>query len=109
MTKRKFVEIKAFQKRVDSEDKELLRQIQNEILKNPEAGDLIESTGGLRKLRIAGKGKGKSGGYRVIYLDLPAKEKTVLIDIYAKGEQENITSEDKVYMKKLVTVLKGES
>jgi hypothetical protein len=85
------------------------RQIQNEILKDPAAGDIIEGTGGLRKLRVAGKGKGKSGGYRVIYLDLPSKERTMLIDMYGKGEQEDITAEDKVIMKKLVSVLKGES
>jgi len=36
------------------------------IASNPEAGDIIAGTGGARKVRFAGKGKGKSGGYRVI-------------------------------------------
>jgi hypothetical protein len=70
--------------------------------------DIIEGTGGLRKLRVAGKGKGKSGGYRVIYLDLPDRQKTFLLDIYSKGDQENITPEDKIALKKLAIVLKGE-
>jgi hypothetical protein len=37
-----------------------------EIAENPRAGDLIKDTGGCRKVRAAGRGKGKSGGYRVI-------------------------------------------
>jgi len=110
MINRTFVEISNFQKQLERQnDKELLRHLQNEILRSPSAGDTIEGTGGLKKLRVSGKGKGKSGGYRVIYLDLPAKERIYLIDLYAKGEQENITAEDKAIMKKLVGILKGES
>lgn len=110
MTKRLFVEIRNFQKQLEAQNnKELLRQIQNEILKTPLAGDLVEGSGGLRKLRVGGKGKGKSGGYRVIFLDLPSKERVYLIDFYAKGEKENITAEDKAAMRKLVGILKGES
>ena len=65
-----FVELPAFAKyRADYLDDEGFRDLQNSLMANPEAGDVIEGTGGLRKLRQADprRGKGKRGGLRVIY------------------------------------------
>jgi hypothetical protein len=65
-----FVEFPAFiRHRSDYLDDEGLRALQNALLENPEAGDVIEGTGGLRKVRQADprRGKGKRGGLRVIY------------------------------------------
>jgi hypothetical protein len=65
-----FVELPAFQRcRADYLDDEEFRSLQNSLLLNPLAGDVIEGTGGLRKLRHPDprRGKGKRGGLRVIY------------------------------------------
>lgn len=109
--KRMFVETGVFRALLDQiEDRELERMIKNEILKCPEKGDVISGGGGIRKLRIANslRGKGKSGGYRVLYLDLPRQERTYLLLIYDKDELENISSVQKIQLKKLVEVIKNE-
>jgi hypothetical protein len=65
-----FVELPAFARyRAAYLDDEAFGDLQNELMKNPAAGDVIEGTGGLRKLRFADRrrGKGKRGGLRVIY------------------------------------------
>ena len=64
------VELPAFSRlRADYLTDEGFRALQNDLMTNPEAGDMIEATGGLRKLRQADprRGKGKRGGLRVIY------------------------------------------
>ena len=65
-----FVELPAFERyRSDYLDDDGFLALQNLLMKRPEAGDLIQDTGGLRKLRFADvrRGKGKRGGLRVIY------------------------------------------
>ena len=69
---------------------------------NPKAGRVIKGTGGLRKLRWILPNRGKSGGVRVLYVDFVIYEKTYLIDIYSKGEKEDITEEEKKMFKKLI-------
>jgi len=86
----------------------LLRGIQASLLANPEVGDVISETGGLRKMRYGGKGKGKSGGYRITYLHRPEAEKIYLIVLYAKNEQEDLSSDEKKLLKKLVDAIKEE-
>lgn len=61
-----FIELPLFGKYITLSDDEL-RAVQDVILDNPEAGDLIQGGGGLRKLRAAVGGRGKRGGARVIY------------------------------------------
>ena len=85
----------------------------NIIASNPDAGDEIVGTGGMRKIRVASKGKGKSGGYRVITffsgIDIPV----FLITIYAKNQKENITDKEKKVLKtlsnSLVEIYKGKN
>ena len=65
-----FVELPAFERfRADYLDDLTFGDLQNALMSNPEAGDVIEGTGGLRKMRFADRrrGKGKRGGLRVIY------------------------------------------
>ena len=57
------------------------------LAKNPTAGDIIEGTGGCRKLRWAGKGKGKSGGYRTITFYSGSDIPVHLIALFSKGER----------------------
>ncbi|MBL4889443.1 MAG: type II toxin-antitoxin system RelE/ParE family toxin [Candidatus Lindowbacteria bacterium] len=109
--KRTFIEIPSFQKAViATNDRSLLRLIQNEILKNPKGGSLLKGCGGIRKIRVGDeeKKKGKSGGYRVLHLDLPDRGKNYLLKLFAKGEKENISDEEKKIVRKLVKIIKEE-
>lgn len=58
---------------------------------NPKAGDEIPGTGGVRKVRLAAKGKGKSGGVRVIYYYYDGEKPLYAIFLYGKGEQADLT------------------
>ena len=89
---------------------ELLRAIEAIILDNPEAGATIAGTGGVRKLRAAdpSRKKGKRGGLRILYLDLPDRERTYLIYAYGKDEAEDITAHEKKIFKAMVASIKGE-
>lgn len=62
------------------------------LSENPEAGDVVQGTQGARKIRWAAKGKGKRSGARVIYFNRLERGFIVLLAIYAKNEQENITA-----------------
>jgi mRNA-degrading endonuclease RelE of RelBE toxin-antitoxin system len=57
------------------------------VANNPEAGNEISGTGGARKLRLAGRGKGKSGGYRVITFYSGKDVPVFLLAVYSKGEK----------------------
>jgi hypothetical protein len=68
--------------------------LEAELAANPQSGALIPGLRGLRKLRFATKGKGKSGGGRAIYLTLAASSEgaIALLTAYAKNEQSDLTS-----------------
>jgi hypothetical protein len=61
----------------------------------PDAGDLIEGTGGARKLRFAKQGQGKRGGYRVITYYAASDIPVFLMHVYAKGEKSDLSQDDK--------------
>lgn len=65
------------------------------LSKTPTAGDPIVGTGGARKIRVAGRGKGKSGGYRVITFyggdDIPI----FLLAVFSKGDKVNLTKAER--------------
>lgn len=63
---------------------EELRELQNVLLENPDAGDVIPDLAGARKIRIPLTGRGKSGGGRVIYVDVVVKEQIFLLLAYPK-------------------------
>jgi mRNA-degrading endonuclease RelE of RelBE toxin-antitoxin system len=70
-------------------------EFQQYLAYNPLAGDVIQSTGGLRKIRWAAGGKGKSGGVRIIYYHVTADSQIRLLLIYKKGIQDDLTSDQK--------------
>jgi hypothetical protein len=76
------------------------------LARNPEAGDLIQGTGGLRKLRWAGKGKGKRGGYRAIYYYFTEEVPIYLLAIYAKNQQIDLNTVQKARLSELAEQLK---
>ncbi len=98
-----FVEFRGFSKRrEDYLEDEAFRGLQNALLKTPKSGDVIKGTGGLRKLRFAAKGKGKRGGVRVIYYYLETKAIILLLLIYGKNYQDDLSTEEKKLLTKLV-------
>lgn len=109
--RRTFVETSAFARKVDVEGREVLMRIQEELLARLESCPVIPKTGGLRKLRVsdAGRGKGKRGGYRVIYLDLPQVERTYLLGLYGKGEKGDLSQDERKVLRVLAERLKREA
>jgi hypothetical protein len=61
------------------------------IALDPEAGSVIRGSGGVRKVRWAREGTGKSGGVRIIYLTRNESGEVYLLTLYAKSESENIS------------------
>jgi hypothetical protein len=72
---------------------------------NPVAGDVIAGTGGVRKLRFALKGRGKSGGARVIYYYHDERIPLYLLDIYTKNEQANLSLAERNNFKKVTAAM----
>lgn len=109
--RRIFYQTHLFSKKVDSRGGEvLLLRIEEEILKNPEAGATIAGTGGVRKLRIEdpARTKGKRGGFRVLYLDLPDCQETYLITFYGKDEADDLSPQAKKLISQIVQAIKAE-
>lgn len=75
---------------------------------NPEAGDLIRGSGGVRKLRWAMPGRGKSGGVRVIYYFHSEEMPLSLLTLFAKNERSNLSDAEVNVLAKLVATLKDE-
>jgi len=73
---------------------------------NPLAGDLIRGTGGVRKLRWARDGRGKSSGVRVIYYFHSDNAPLYLLTIYGKGEKVDLTDEERNEFAKVTGILK---
>lgn len=65
------------------------------ISKNPLAGAIMEGTGGCRKLRFAGRGKGKSGGYRTVHYFAGDDVPVLLLALINKGESDNLSKEER--------------
>jgi putative transcriptional regulator len=72
-------------------------ELQKELIANPQKGDVMPGCGGLRKLRIADprRQKGKRSGARVIYLHIPEAGQFLMMDIYSKGEKDDLTPTEK--------------
>ena len=81
------------------------RLLQEDLAKNPQAGDLIPGGGGIRKLRFALPGGGKRGGARLIYYWQTSKHKTYMLLAYAKAKKENPEPEQVAMLKGLVKEL----
>lgn len=80
----------------------------NFLAQYPEAGAEIPGTGGIRKLRWSGKGKGKRGGLRVIYYFYNETAPIFLLTVYGKNEQENLTNQQKSRLIDIASHLKAE-
>ncbi len=107
---RSFVELPLFRSRwkeLGLTDEDLIR-LQEELLADPKVGEVMKGTGGVRKMRFAFEHRGKSGGIRVIYIDLELYEKIYLLTAYTKNEKENLSKEERNELRRLITVLEGQ-
>jgi hypothetical protein len=86
------------------DDKEYA-ELQGTLVITPQAGDLIQGTGGLRKLRWrqATRGKGKRSGIRVIYYWHEAGTLIYMLLAYSKGERDDLAQSEKRLLRRLVT------
>lgn len=100
-----FVELPPFERhRASYLDDETFREFQGMLLRNPEAGAVIQGTGGLRKVRFADsrRGKGTRGGIRVVYYWWLGGAQFWLFTLYGKDVQDDLTSEQKKALKQLL-------
>lgn len=82
--------------------------LKQELAKSPEKGVVIPGTGGIRKLRVAAKGKGKRGGARVIYFYYIHASHIYLLTCYSKNEQEDISADQKKSLQQVIALLTQE-
>lgn len=100
-----FVELPAFERlRSEYLDDEAYRELQLSLMANPEAGAVIEGTGGLRKLRRPDprRGKGKRGGLRVIYYWWNGDNQFWLFTVYDKDEADDLTANQRKILRELL-------
>lgn len=100
-----FTESVRFQKRASEligEDG--IASLQERLCRLPEFGTVIKGSGGIRKMRLASSGHGKSGGARVIYFYAVSKSRILLLDIYAKNEKSDLRPDELEFLKKDLSV-----
>jgi hypothetical protein len=86
------------------------RIFQQDLASAPKQGDVIQGLGGLRKMRWPDprRGKGKRGGLRILYFEVPGANTIVLVDIYDKNEADDLTAEQKRKIGAAIRELKSE-
>ncbi len=98
-----FVETSMFTRQIVAlVDDETYRDLQTQLAANPQIGSVIRGTGGLRKVRIAARGKGKRGGARVIYYWLADRDQIAMLLAYGKDEQDDLTSDQRAALRSIV-------
>ena len=87
---------------------EVLREIQSDLLGNPEKGWVVKGLAGIRKARMANptRGKGKRGGYRYMHLYLEHRDHTHLLFLLDKNEQEDLSDEQRKTLRQMIAELK---
>ena len=87
---------------------EEFRLFQADLMSNPKPGDVIQGTGGLWKVRVASKGKGKRGGARIIYYFLDERRRFYLLTVYGKSEMADLTTDQKRQLKAFMEAWRSE-
>lgn len=107
---REFIRTNEFEKcwkQLDLCEQDLI-ELESHLCMYPESGDIIQGTGGLRKLRWALPNKGKSGGVRIVYVDFAYYERIYFISAYAKSDKINLTHEERNQIRKFIKILSDE-
>jgi hypothetical protein len=78
------------------------------ISDDPMMGDMMAGTGGCRKSRFPGRGKGKPGGYRTVHYNGPDDVPVLLLVVLDKGDRDNLSHEERNELRKLVQTYAAE-
>jgi len=98
-----FIETPLFTRQVtELLDDDSYAEFQRLLIRNPEAGDVIVGTGGLRKVRVALQGRGKRGGARVIYYWFSGCSQIGLLMMYPKNTQSNLSAAERKALRGVV-------
>jgi hypothetical protein len=101
-----FIEAPAFERiRERYLDDDQYRLLQAALMVDPESGDLIRGSGGIRKVRWAAQGTGKRGGLRVIYYWITPRSHLLLLTLYRKSEVSDLTQDEIRALRALVKSL----
>ncbi|MBT3225693.1 MAG: type II toxin-antitoxin system RelE/ParE family toxin [Deltaproteobacteria bacterium] len=100
------VELPEFRKKSDKLMTDSEREsVINYLAAHPASGDIIQGTGGIRKLRWSARGKGKSGGVRIIYYFHNELIPLFLLSLFGKDEKANLTKAERNNLAKLTSLL----
>lgn len=88
-----------------SEDE--IEAVEQLVARDPQSGMAIAGTGGCRKIKVAGRGKGKSGGYRVVTFFSGDTIPVFLITVFGKGEKDNLSKGERNGLAQLTKELAG--
>ncbi|OGT07677.1 MAG: toxin HigB-2 [Gammaproteobacteria bacterium GWE2_37_16] len=86
----------------DDDDDDEYRELQVFLMENPDTGNIIQNTGGIRKIRWLFGNKGKKGGIRIIYYWRVQKDQIYFLTLYAKNEISDLTSQQKRKLKQIL-------
>lgn len=78
--------------------------LQAYLADRPDAGDLIRGSGGIRKIRWAGSGRGKRGGLRVIYYWWVTRDRISMLLVYPKNEQDDLSADQLKQLRKALKI-----
>jgi hypothetical protein len=90
---------------------EVLHAIQSDLMNNPEAGALVQGLGGIRKARASDpkRGKGKRGGFRYLYLEVPARAHIHLLYLFGKDEQEDLDTAERSAIRRMTSQIRNQA
>ena len=103
ITAMEFIETPTFTRMVTellSDDE--YRELQNTLVEDPGRGDIIKGGGGIRKLRHAVQGRGKSGGVRVIYYWVKDNHQIYMLVVYPKAKKDDLTDKETAILREYV-------
>ena len=102
-----FIELPSFTRAIqEAHAEESLRQLQLELITNPEKGPIVKDTGGFRKIRLALPGRGKSGSARAIYFYLAIETRIVFAMFYLKAKTDTLSHEQKKRLRMIAEELR---
>jgi len=102
----RIIETLVFTKRVNEIlDQDEYRTLQIQLIHNPESGSVIKGSGGIRKIRWTGSGRGKQGGSRILYFWFNKDDVLLMLFIFKKNEKDDLTKEQ---LKTLRTIVENE-
>jgi len=109
-----FIESRSFTRRLEESAgnlaDEVLQEIQSDLLKTPNRGDMVRGLGGVRKARASDpiRRKGTRGGYRYMHLHIEHKGHIHLLFLFGKDEEEDLTESERRVIRQMVAELKEE-